>query len=164
MAEWWREFINIDPEIMGGKPVITGTRIPVETVVQAMNELDDWRDMSAHYPILDFDDIIAAMLFEIDMLRKEAEDRRASGWKPIDTAPKDNTRILLKIAVPERREQLYLSCGEVVYVEIHATEYVVIGRYDEKNVGGWAIDNLNVGLVEEHVLKWMPLPVPSGGK
>ena len=71
MAEWWRKHIDIDPEIMGGKPVIAGTRIPVETVVQAMNELDDWRDISAHYPSLYSDSIMAAMLFEIDRLRKE---------------------------------------------------------------------------------------------
>lgn len=32
----WRERIVVDPEVLGGKPVIRGTRISVELVVELM--------------------------------------------------------------------------------------------------------------------------------
>lgn len=32
----WREHIETNPEVMGGKPVIRGTRIPVEIILDWM--------------------------------------------------------------------------------------------------------------------------------
>jgi uncharacterized protein (DUF433 family) len=32
----WEDEIRIDPLVQGGKPVIRGTRVPVEVVVQAI--------------------------------------------------------------------------------------------------------------------------------
>lgn len=32
----WREHIHIDPEIQGGRPVLTGTRVPVQIVVGSL--------------------------------------------------------------------------------------------------------------------------------
>lgn len=32
----WREHITIDPEIMGGKPVVRGTRVPVQVIVGSL--------------------------------------------------------------------------------------------------------------------------------
>ena len=33
MKTGWRKKIEINPDIMGGKPVIKGTRVPVEVIV-----------------------------------------------------------------------------------------------------------------------------------
>ncbi len=32
----WHEHIRVDPEIQGGRPVITGTRVPVQIVVGSL--------------------------------------------------------------------------------------------------------------------------------
>lgn len=32
----WKKRIEINPDIMGGKPVIKGTRVPVEVIVGGM--------------------------------------------------------------------------------------------------------------------------------
>ena len=36
MTEHLRQRITLDPRVMGGKPVIRGTRIPVELVVRML--------------------------------------------------------------------------------------------------------------------------------
>ncbi len=42
-----KDIINIDPEILGGQPVFTGTRVPVETLfdhLEAGISLDEFLD------------------------------------------------------------------------------------------------------------------------
>ena len=44
------ERIEINPEIMAGKPVIRGTRIPVETILRARRRHDDGSDSCRSSP------------------------------------------------------------------------------------------------------------------
>ena len=63
--------IEVNPDIMLGKPVIKGTRIPVELIIRKLGEgavLDDLLDA---YPNLEKDDIQAALLFAADHLGNE---------------------------------------------------------------------------------------------
>lgn len=55
----WRDRITIDPEILVGKPVIKGTRISVEHIVNVM--ADGWSeaDVLRSYPHITIDDIKA---------------------------------------------------------------------------------------------------------
>jgi len=54
------ERIEINPEIMGGKPVIRGTRIPVETVLRKLGAGMTVDAILADHPRLMREDILAA--------------------------------------------------------------------------------------------------------
>ena len=55
--------IRSDPDIMGGKPCIVGTRVTVETIVRRFAEGYTVPEILADYPNIAQDDIIAAMDF-----------------------------------------------------------------------------------------------------
>jgi uncharacterized protein (DUF433 family) len=42
--------INIDPETMGGTPVFTGTRVPIQTLFDYIEGGDDLNDFLEDYP------------------------------------------------------------------------------------------------------------------
>ena len=53
--------IVCDPKIMVGKPVVRGTRIPVERVLQHLEETLDIEDLFQAYPRLTSDDVRACL-------------------------------------------------------------------------------------------------------
>lgn len=55
------EKIIIDPDICNGKPVISGTRIPVQTILEFLAAGDSIRDVLDEYPTLSKDDICACI-------------------------------------------------------------------------------------------------------
>lgn len=55
--------IEMNPEIMGGKPVIRGTRVPVETILRKLGAGLAPVDILADHPRLTDDDIHAAQAF-----------------------------------------------------------------------------------------------------
>jgi uncharacterized protein (DUF433 family) len=65
------ERVNIDPQIMGGKPVIRGTRVPVETVLRKLGAGMTFEAILADHPRLTRDDILAAQAFAADYLADE---------------------------------------------------------------------------------------------
>jgi uncharacterized protein (DUF433 family) len=65
------ERIEINPEIMGGKPVVRGTRIPVETVLRKLGAGMTVEAILTDHPRLTRDDILAAQLFAADYLADE---------------------------------------------------------------------------------------------
>jgi uncharacterized protein (DUF433 family) len=50
-----------DPEIMSGKPVVRGTRIPVERVIAHLAHRPDLNDLFAAYPELTLEDVQACL-------------------------------------------------------------------------------------------------------
>jgi uncharacterized protein (DUF433 family) len=60
------ERIEINPEIMGGKPVIRGTRIPVETVLRKLGAGMTIDAVLADHPRLTRADILAVQSFAAD--------------------------------------------------------------------------------------------------
>ncbi len=48
-----------DPEIMGGEPTVSGTRILAETILLYIKDGDDVREIVRHYPSLPFGGIDA---------------------------------------------------------------------------------------------------------
>jgi uncharacterized protein (DUF433 family) len=54
------ERIEINPEVMGGKPVIRGTRVPVETVPRKLGAGMTAEQIMADHPRLTLEDIRAA--------------------------------------------------------------------------------------------------------
>ncbi len=65
------ERIEINPDIMGGKPVIRGTRIPVETVLRKLGSGMSVEAILADHPRLTRDDVLAAQAFAADYLADE---------------------------------------------------------------------------------------------
>jgi uncharacterized protein (DUF433 family) len=65
------ERIQIDREIMGGKPVIRGTRVPVELVLRKLGAGMAPAEILADHPRLTLDDIRAAQAFAADYLAGE---------------------------------------------------------------------------------------------
>jgi len=63
--------IAIDPGIMGGKPVIRGTRVPVETILRKLGAGMSAEAILADHPRLTHDDVLAAQSFAADYLADE---------------------------------------------------------------------------------------------
>ena len=55
--------IEVSPKIMLGKPVILGTRIPVELILRKLGEGATEADLLDAYPDLTRDDVRAAMAY-----------------------------------------------------------------------------------------------------
>jgi uncharacterized protein (DUF433 family) len=71
--------IEINPKIMLGKPVIRGTRIPVELIVRKLSEGADEKALLEAYPRLTSDDIHAALRYAADSLAHEEVVLSAAG-------------------------------------------------------------------------------------
>jgi uncharacterized protein (DUF433 family) len=63
--------IEINPNVMPGKPVIRGTRIPVELILRKISEGATEADLVDAYPKLTADDIHAAVRYAADTLAHE---------------------------------------------------------------------------------------------
>ena len=57
------ELIETNPDIMGGKPVIRGTRVPLEIVLRKLGAGMTPEAIVADHPRLTLDDIRAAQAF-----------------------------------------------------------------------------------------------------
>jgi uncharacterized protein (DUF433 family) len=65
------ERIEINPAIMDGKPVIRGTRVPVELVLRKLGAGMSPEALLADHPRLTLDDVHAAQAFAADYLADE---------------------------------------------------------------------------------------------
>ena len=65
------ERIEINPDVMGGKPVIKGTRIPVELLLRKLGSGIEVSELLAAYPHLTIKDVRAAQAFAADYLADE---------------------------------------------------------------------------------------------
>ena len=61
------ERIVIDPEICNGRPVVQGTRITVQTVVEFLAAGDSMEDVLAEYPTLTHADVLACLDYAASM-------------------------------------------------------------------------------------------------
>ncbi len=60
--------ISVDPTVMAGKPVIRGTRIPVEMVVRMLAQGISEDEILREYPRLQAEDIRAALAYAARVL------------------------------------------------------------------------------------------------
>lgn len=67
----WQERISIDPEILVGKPVIKGTRIAVEFVVELLARGWTADDILREYDHLSAEDIQACLRYASEVLKSE---------------------------------------------------------------------------------------------
>jgi uncharacterized protein (DUF433 family) len=65
------EGVEINPAVMQGKPVIRGTRVPVELLLRKLAEGATMADLLDAYPRLTANDIRAALRYAADMAAHE---------------------------------------------------------------------------------------------
>jgi uncharacterized protein (DUF433 family) len=65
------ERIKINPAVMVGKPVIRGTRIPVELILRKLSEGETEAELLDAYPKLTKEDIQAALAYAASALAHE---------------------------------------------------------------------------------------------
>lgn len=67
----YKKRIISDPDIMLGKPVIKGTRITVEIIVEKLSAGESYENILEAYPKLTMDDIHAALAFAAEALKAD---------------------------------------------------------------------------------------------
>ena len=71
MSEPLLDRIVLDPRVMAGKPVIWGTRIPVETLVRMLSQGIPEVEILKEYPRLQTEDLRAALAYAAGVLAHE---------------------------------------------------------------------------------------------
>jgi uncharacterized protein (DUF433 family) len=67
----WQDRITIDPKVLVGKPIIRGTRISVEFVVDLLGRGWTREQILAEYDHLRPEDIQACLAYASDLLKSE---------------------------------------------------------------------------------------------
>jgi len=67
----WQERIEVNPKILVGKPIIKGTRISVEQVLDLLSSGATVDDVVRDYPHVSRDDVLACVAFAADTIRSE---------------------------------------------------------------------------------------------
>lgn len=68
----------MDPRVMTGKPVLRGTRIPVELLVRMVAQGIPTDEILADYPKLEAADIQAALWYAVSVLNQEVGENYAN--------------------------------------------------------------------------------------
>ncbi len=67
----WHDRIMIDPDILVGKPIVKGTRLAVEFIIDLLAQGWSEAEILRNYPGLTHEDIHACLSYAGDMLRAE---------------------------------------------------------------------------------------------
>ncbi|MFO7790466.1 MAG: DUF433 domain-containing protein [Bacteroidota bacterium] len=67
----YRQYIERNPEIMLGKPIIKGTRITVELIMRKLADGYKIGDLMESYPHLTKEQILAALEYAADIIANE---------------------------------------------------------------------------------------------
>ena len=83
----YQERIVTDPAVLGGKPIIRGTRISVQLVLEQLADNPDTDELFAAYPDLTLEDVKAALAYAGDVVDgaevTPAPRRRAPAGAPL---------------------------------------------------------------------------------
>jgi uncharacterized protein (DUF433 family) len=71
MVEEWQDRIVVDPKVLVGKPVIRGTRLSVEFILDLL--ANDWtiEQILSEYSQLERKDVIAVLKYAAEMAKEE---------------------------------------------------------------------------------------------
>jgi uncharacterized protein (DUF433 family) len=67
----WQDRITVDPKVLVGKPVVRGTRLAVEFIIDLLAQ--DWTEQQilSSYPGLTHDDLSACLKYASEILKSE---------------------------------------------------------------------------------------------
>jgi uncharacterized protein (DUF433 family) len=69
--ENYMKYVEINQAIMFGKPVIKGTRITIEAIIDELGSGKSFDDIAVSYPGIGQNEILAALKFASDALKGE---------------------------------------------------------------------------------------------
>lgn len=67
----WEERIEVNPEVLVGKPVVKGTRLAVEFVIDLLAQGWSEDEILRNYPTLSREDVHACLAYARERLRSE---------------------------------------------------------------------------------------------
>jgi uncharacterized protein (DUF433 family) len=73
--------IVINPEICGGRPVIAGTRITVQTILEFLGAGDSIDYILAEYPSLSRKDVLACLRYSSQLMGNHSASRRCEAQR-----------------------------------------------------------------------------------
>ena len=77
----WQDHITTDSDVLSGKPVIKGTRLAVEFILERLASGWTTQDLLDSYPRLTEDDLTAVYAYSYDCLRDGLLYTKSSGPK-----------------------------------------------------------------------------------
>ena len=67
----WKDHVVVDPKVLVGKPIIRGTRISVELLMDRLADGWSMDQILESYPRVTRDDVLAAIAFVTEVFREE---------------------------------------------------------------------------------------------
>jgi len=67
----WRDYVHSDSAVLAGKPVVRGTRIAVDLILEKLGAGETVEQILSAHPRLSREAIQAALLFAADALRSD---------------------------------------------------------------------------------------------
>ncbi len=67
----WKNRITIDPAVLVGKPIVKGTRIAVEFVIEMLGNGWTVDQLLAEFPTLEREDVQACLAYASEVLKSE---------------------------------------------------------------------------------------------
>lgn len=67
----WRDHIVVDPAVLVGKPIVKGTRISVELLLDRFADGWSYEDILAAYPHVTREQVQAAVAFASELFKEE---------------------------------------------------------------------------------------------
>ena len=74
----WTDNIESTPDILYGKPVIKGTRVPVDLILEKMSNGQSFQEIIGSYPDLTENDLYACLAYASSLIRNEITKPLAS--------------------------------------------------------------------------------------
>ncbi len=71
MNQNWQLHISTDPKVMFGKPVVKGTRIPVELILEKIAHGESVEYLLQSYPRLTREDITACQFYALQSVKND---------------------------------------------------------------------------------------------
>ena len=68
----WQQYIAMNPKVLYGKPVILGTRIAVDLILEKLAERETFDDIHKAYPHITTQQILACIAFASEHIRSES--------------------------------------------------------------------------------------------
>lgn len=67
----YKDRIEINSDVLAGKPVIKGTRISVEFILELLSQGWSYEEILKNYPQLTLEDILAAIEYSLEVIKEE---------------------------------------------------------------------------------------------
>ena len=67
----WKDPIEVNPAVLVGQPIIKGTRISVELILDRLADGWSMEDVLASYPHINREDVLAALSFASELFKEE---------------------------------------------------------------------------------------------